>query len=106
MRQDHAVLSWAFDALHDRYVRDEDLRRRFVDNNPFALARMMATLRERANRGYWDALTERLEELTTCALELEGGLGRPHLSRVGSAQADRRECGAALLDRTFRVYRE
>lgn len=70
----HAVLSWAFDALHDRYVRDEDLRRRFVDNNPFALARMMATLRERANRGYWDALTERLEELTTCALELEGTL--------------------------------
>ncbi len=66
------VASWVWDEIEDRYVLDEHVRKQLEKDNPWALRNMMERLLEANRRGYWQASDERIEQLRSIYLELEG----------------------------------
>ena len=53
------------------YVRDEEMRRRMMENNCWAYVSMLERLSEAHRRGYWDADASELEELENAYIEAE-----------------------------------
>ena len=68
------VESVMFKELAEKYVFDEDTRRRIMKENPWALNNMLRRLMEANQRGFWQATEEELEKLKQIYLELEGEL--------------------------------
>jgi cobaltochelatase CobN len=66
------VDNWLWDGIEDRYILDEETRRKLEDVNPWALGNMMERLLEANKRGYWEASDERLKNLRDIYLEAEG----------------------------------
>jgi cobalamin biosynthesis Mg chelatase CobN len=54
-----------------RYIFDEAMRRRLVENNPYAAAEIAQKLAEAMERGYWDATEEEERQLKDAYLEIE-----------------------------------
>ena len=69
-----AVAPHFYDDLEARYVKDEDVRRRMIENNPHAYRAILEQMLEYSGRGYWDASPEQLAEIQTVYLRLEGDL--------------------------------
>ena len=67
-----AVDNWIWSETADRYVFDEEMRRRLAENNPWATAEIIKRLFEANKRGYWEATEEELEKLKQAYLEAEG----------------------------------
>jgi cobaltochelatase CobN len=57
--------------VNRRYIIDQNLFRRMVENNRFAMQEIMKRLVEAERRGYWEATEEELEALRNRFLELE-----------------------------------
>jgi len=70
----NAVDSWIWSSIARRFVFDEDMRRRLIENNRFAAAEVMGRLFEAEERGYWDATEDELEDLRSAYLEAEGDI--------------------------------
>lgn len=70
----HSVDDWVWSQVVNRYIRDEDLFNRMVENNRFAVEQIIARLMEAHNRGYWKATEEELSLLREKYLELEGNI--------------------------------
>jgi cobaltochelatase CobN len=68
------VDDWIFDDIAETFVNDEEMRRFFEENNPYALEEIARRLLEAQQRGLWDADEEVLEELKNNYLEVESWL--------------------------------
>jgi cobaltochelatase CobN len=65
------VDDWIFDDITKTFVLDEEMRRFFEENNPYALEEMSRRLLEAQSRGLWDPDPKLLEELKRSYLEIE-----------------------------------
>ena len=65
------VENWIWDEVCDRYVSDEETRKKIEESNPWAMEEIINRLLEAERRGYWDASDERMEELKRMYLEAE-----------------------------------
>ncbi|GAB2756259.1 cobaltochelatase subunit CobN [Salinifilum aidingensis] len=69
------VDDWMYSKLAETYVFDDEVRQFLNDANPWALRGMTERLLEAADRGLWEEPDqEKLEELRSIYLELEGEL--------------------------------
>lgn len=66
------VDDWIFDDIARRYVLNEEMRKFFEENNPWALEEIGRRLLEAYERGLWDADEEVIEGLKDAYLEMEG----------------------------------
>ncbi len=66
-----SVGSTTWRQVAERYVFDDVLRRRMLENNPYASADLVQTLGEAIQRGYWDATEEEQRQLKEAYLEIE-----------------------------------
>lgn len=65
------VDDWIFDDITKTFVLDEEMRRFFEENNPYALEEMARRLLEAQSRGLWNPDPELLEKLKNSYLEIE-----------------------------------
>jgi cobaltochelatase CobN len=65
------VDDWIFDDITKAFVLNEEMRRFFEENNPYALEEMSRRLLEAQSRGLWDPDPELLKELKNSYLEIE-----------------------------------
>jgi cobaltochelatase CobN len=70
----HAVGDWVFSAVAERFLFDQTMRERLMQNNPYAAEEVARRLLEARNRGYWNATAEEMERLQDLALQMEGDL--------------------------------
>ena len=68
----NAVDNWIFDGMAERFIFDEEIRKRLEENNAFATAEIINRLFEANKRGYWETTEEILEKLKELYLEVEG----------------------------------
>jgi cobaltochelatase CobN len=68
------VDDWIFDDITETFVSDEENRKFFEENNPWALEEMARRLLEAQQRGLWNAKPEMLEDLKEYYIEIEGWL--------------------------------
>jgi cobaltochelatase CobN len=66
------VDDWIFDDIAKTFVLDEENRKFFEDNNPYALEEIARRLLEANQRELWDADPQVLEGLKNTYLEIEG----------------------------------
>ena len=66
------VDDWIFDCLTSTFVLDEENKKFFEENNPWALEEISRRLLEAHQRGLWDADPEVLAGLKDAYLEIEG----------------------------------
>lgn len=78
------VENWVFDGITEKFVLDEENRKFFEEDNPWALEEIARRLLEAANRGLWDADQEMLDSLREYYLEIEGWLEE----RMGDVKGD------------------
>lgn len=65
------VDDWIFDDITKTFVLDEEMRRFFEENNPYALEEMSRRLLEAQSRGLWNPDPQVLEDLKKSYLEIE-----------------------------------
>jgi len=66
------VDDWIFDDLARTFMMDQENRRFFEENNPYALEEIARRLIEAAERGLWDPAPDVKEALKDIYLEIEG----------------------------------
>jgi len=67
----HEVDNWLFDEVVNVFLRDDELREFFEQNNPYALEEMERRLLEANARGLWDTDEDTLKELKDRYLDIE-----------------------------------
>jgi len=80
------VDDWVFDEVAKTFVLDEEMRRFFQEENPWALEEMGRRLLEAHQRGLWEADPDLIEELKEAYLEMEGWLEEGMDGASGSIQ--------------------
>jgi len=70
----HSVDNWIWSSIADRYIFDEEVRERLIENNRFAAVEIAERLLEAEKRGYWDATEEEMEKLRDAYLQMEGDI--------------------------------
>ena len=70
----NAVPNWIWSSIAERFVFDEEMRKRLEENNKFAAVEIMERLFEAEKRGYWKATKEELEKMRKAYLEMEGDI--------------------------------
>lgn len=70
----HEVDGWLFDASVDAFIRDEETKRFFEENNPYALEELTRRLLEANSRGLWETDVETLGLLKEAYLEIESDM--------------------------------
>lgn len=65
------VEEWIYEDVYSSYVDDEELRKRLVENNPYAYMDILEHMMEYYNRGYWDADKEQIDKIKELYLEME-----------------------------------
>jgi cobaltochelatase CobN len=78
------VDDWIFDDIARTFMMDEENRRFFEENNPWALEEMARRLMEAAERGLWDPAPDVKEALTQLYVEIEGWIEE----RMGDVKGD------------------
>jgi len=78
------VDDWIFDDIARTFVLDEENRRFFEENNPWAMEEMGRRLLEASQRGLWKADQEVLDALKSSYLEIEGWME----DKMGETQGD------------------
>ncbi len=68
------VENWVFDGIAEKFMLDEENRKFFEENNPWALEEIARRLLEAESRGLWQADPEILSHLREVYLEIEGWL--------------------------------
>lgn len=70
----HEVDDWLFDEVVELFVKDEEMRQFFNENNPYALEEMTRRLLEANSRGLWNTDEQTLSELQNVYLDSESML--------------------------------
>ncbi len=78
------VDDWIFDEIAETFVLNEENRKFFEKNNPWALEEIARRLLEAAERGLWNADPEILEKLRSYYLEIEGWMEE----KMGEVEGD------------------
>jgi cobaltochelatase CobN len=78
------VDDWIFDDITRTYVLDDEMRKQFEEDNPWALEEIGRRLLEANERGLWDADEEVLNDLKNKYLEIEGWIEE----RMGDIEGD------------------
>ena len=78
------VADWIFDDITRAFVINEENRKFFEENNPWALEEMARRLLEAEKRGVWKADPEVLKELQEHYLEIEGWMEE----KMGDVEGD------------------
>jgi len=78
------VDDWVFDDITRTFVLDEEMKRFFQENNPWALEEISRRLLEAAERGLWMADREVLDALKESYLSIESWLEE----KMGDVQGD------------------
>jgi len=81
------VDDWIFDDIAKTFIMDEENRRFFQENNPWAMEEMGRRLLEASSRGLWKADQEVLDALKASYLEIEGWIEDKMGGTEGSFQA-------------------
>jgi cobaltochelatase CobN len=68
------VENWIWSSVAERFIFDEEMRKRLMENNRYAALGLVERLLEAEQRGYWDATDEELEQLRDAYLEMEGNI--------------------------------
>jgi cobaltochelatase CobN len=68
------VENWVFDEVGERLIFDEKMRRRLLENNPYATLKICELLVETERRGYWQIDEARLKELRNIILKMESDI--------------------------------
>ncbi|MDH7597323.1 MAG: magnesium chelatase subunit H [Methanothrix sp.] len=68
----HSVESWIWSSIAERYIFDEIMRKRLLENNQYAAVKIGEWLMEAYRRGYWNANDDEMERLRRICLEMEG----------------------------------
>ncbi len=66
------VPSWVWDKIAERYLFDEKLRERMIEENPWAVHEIAKRLYEAYARGYWKVKEDVLRKLKDISSEIEG----------------------------------
>jgi cobaltochelatase CobN len=80
------VGDWIFDDIARTFVLDEENRRFFQENNPWAMEEIGRRLLEASHRGLWKADPEVLDALKSSYLEIEGWMEEKMEETQGSFQ--------------------
>ena len=78
------VDDWIFDDITETFVLDDEMRKFFEKNNPWALEEIGRRLLEAYERGLWDADPDVIEGLKNAYLEMEGWIEE----RMGDVKGD------------------
>ncbi|MBE0517544.1 MAG: cobaltochelatase subunit CobN, partial [Methanophagales archaeon] len=78
------VDDWIFDDIARTFVLDNEMRKFFEENNPWALEEIGRRLLEAYERGLWNADEEVIEGLKSAYLEMEGWIEE----KMGEAKGD------------------
>jgi cobaltochelatase CobN len=68
-----AIDDYIWDTYHEIYVKDKyglDVKKRFEEENPYALQEMTSVMLETARKGYWKATDQQLKEIARLHAEL------------------------------------
>jgi cobaltochelatase CobN len=68
-----AIDDYIWDTYHEIYIKDKyglDVKKRFEEENPYALQEMTSVMLETARKGYWKATDEQLKEIAGLHAEL------------------------------------
>jgi cobaltochelatase CobN len=68
------VENWVFDEVANKLVFDEEMRKKILQNNPYAGSKIAHLLIEAQRRGYWKLENEKLKQLQNIILEIEGDI--------------------------------
>ncbi|MDD1729655.1 MAG: cobaltochelatase subunit CobN, partial [Methanospirillum sp.] len=68
----HSVENWIWSAIAERYIYDDEMRERLLDNNRYSTLGIVERLLEAEQRGYWDATKEETDHLRQAYLKIEG----------------------------------
>lgn len=66
------VENWVFDGIAEKFIMDEENRKFFEENNPWALEEITRRLLEAESRGLWQADPEMLTQIKEIYLKIEG----------------------------------
>lgn len=66
-----SVESFTWSQVAGRFLFDPDMRRRLLQNNPYAGAEVAQKLGEAIQRGYWQASDQERQQLKEAYLEIE-----------------------------------
>ncbi len=80
------VDSWIFDEIFNTYIKNEENRKFFKENNIYALEEISRRLLEAYKRGLWKTDEKNIEELKTIYLEIEGNIEESHGEITGDFQ--------------------
>ena len=69
-----SVENWVFDRVAERFVFDEEMRKRLQANNPYATVKICESIIECERRGYWASDSETLRNLRTILLNMEADI--------------------------------
>lgn len=69
-----SVEEWIYDDLEETYVKDENIKNKMQENNPFAYMEILEQLMEYKARGYWNASQEQIDRIKEAYLENENNL--------------------------------
>ncbi|CAD6493200.1 MAG: CobN/Magnesium Chelatase [Candidatus Argoarchaeum ethanivorans] len=78
------VDDWIFDDITKTFILNDEMRKFFEENNPYALEEIGRRLLEAYERGLWDADSDVIDGLKNAYLEMEGWIEE----RMGDAKGD------------------
>lgn len=70
----NSVEEWIYEDMNSKYVEDEDLRERMIENNKYAYMDILEQMMEYYSRGYWDASNKQIEKIKEIYLKLENNI--------------------------------
>lgn len=65
------VDQWIYEDMFKCYVEDDNLRKRLIENNPYAYMDILETMKEYNDRGYWSADNEQMDKIKEAYLQAE-----------------------------------
>jgi len=68
----HSVENWIWSSIADRFIFNEEMRERLMENNRYSALGLAERLLEAEQRGYWNATEEEMNKLRDAFLEMEG----------------------------------
>lgn len=68
------VENWIFDEIADKFIFNEEMRKKLQQNNPYAAMKIGELLLESERRGYWKVEKEKLKQLQSIILNMEGDI--------------------------------
>lgn len=68
------VEEWIYNDMYSRYLEDEKLKEKIIENNPYAYVDILEQMMEYNNRGYWKATEEQIQKIKDIYLQVEGDI--------------------------------